>query len=137
MIRIVIRALVFLASAALGILAASWLLEGDFTVTPSGFTIAVVVFAVVQSVLSPFITTMALRFAPAFLGGSGSSRRFVALLIASLVDGGLEVSGARSWVLGTVVVWLVTALGSVLLPLVFLRSKASDPTARARGARAA
>lgn len=96
-----------------------------------------VVFAVVQSVLSPFITTMALRFAPAFLGGIGLVSTFVALLIASVVDGGLEVSGARSWVLGTVAVWLVTALGSVLLPLVFLRSKASDPTARARGARAA
>ncbi|WP_127127286.1 phage holin family protein [Georgenia sp. SYP-B2076] len=123
MIRIIIRALIFLASAALGILAATWLLEGDFTVSPAGFVVAVIVFAVAQGVLSPFIAKMTARYAPAFLGGIGLISTFVALLLASLVPAGLAVSGVKAWVLGTLVVWLVTALGTLLLPLVFLREK--------------
>ena len=123
MIRIIIRALIFLASAALGILAATWLLEGDFTVTAAGFIVAVAVFAVAQSVLSPFIAKMTARYAPAFLGGIGLLSTFVALALASLVPGGLTVSGVKAWILGTVIVWLVTALGTLLLPLIFLREK--------------
>ena len=47
MIRILLRALVFLLSAALGLWVASLLLE-DLRVTPGGFITAVVVFAVAQ-----------------------------------------------------------------------------------------
>lgn len=137
MIRILLRALILLASAALGILAAWWLLDGSFRVSAGGFVTAVVVFTVAQSVLSPFIAKTAARYAPAFLGGIGLVSTFVALLLASLLPGGLEVSGVRAWILGTMVVWLVTALATVLLPLVLLRNRAQDRDGDGRRATAA
>ena len=120
MIRILLRALVFLLSAALGLWVASLVLS-DLTVTPSGFVTAVVVFAVTQSVLSPFLAKVVARGAPAFLGGIGLVSTFVALWIASLFPGGLTIEGWQTWILAALVVWLITAVATLLLPLVFLR----------------
>lgn len=120
MVRLLIRAVIFLGSAALGLLVASWLLE-DVTVTTSGFVVTVVVFAIAQSVLSPFILKVTRRHAPAFLGGIGLLSTFVALLIASVTTSGLSISGATTWVVATLVVWLVTALATLALPLLLVR----------------
>ena len=125
MVLFLIRAVIFLVSAALGLLVASWVLD-DFTVSTTGFGVAVVVFAVAQSVLSPFIAKMTARNAPAFLGGIGLLSTYVALLIASLFSDGLEISGVQTWILATLIVWLVTALATLLLPLIFLRNKVED-----------
>ena len=122
MVRLLLRTLVFLGSAALGLLAAAALLD-DFTVTASGFVVTVVLFAVAQSVLTPFVMKLSSRYAPAFLGGVGLVSTFVALLLADLLTDGLSISGVSTWVLATIVVWLVTALATVTLPLVLLRDK--------------
>lgn len=122
MVRLLLRAVIFLGSAALGLLAAGALLDG-FTVTASGFVVTVVVFAVAQSVLSPFVLTMGRRYAPAFLGGIGLVSTFVALLLAHLLTDGLRITGWSTWVLATIVVWLVTALAALVLPLALLRDR--------------
>lgn len=124
MIGFLVRAAIFLGSAALGILAAVWLLP-DVSVQISGFLTAVVLFAIAQSVLSPFILKVATRNAPAFVGGIGLVSTFVALVIAS-VFGGLSISGWRTWILATILVWLVTALATVLLPLAAVRAKIGE-----------
>ncbi|WP_235734998.1 hypothetical protein [Nocardioides alcanivorans] len=66
MIRLLLRALVFLASAAVGILAASWILD-DVRVTAAGFITVVVIYSVIQMVISPFLIKVAARNASAFL----------------------------------------------------------------------
>ena len=130
MVRFLIRTAIFLGSAALGLWVASLVLDG-FTVTWQGFLVTVLVFAAAQSILAPFITKLAARNAPAFLGGVGLVSTFVALLIASVVANGLVITGWQTWVLAALVVWLVTALATVTLPLLFLRrvtQKGSDRT---------
>ncbi|MCB7137910.1 phage holin family protein [Cellulosimicrobium marinum] len=126
MIRFLIRTAILLASVALGLLVADWVVDGvELTVT--GFVVAVVVFTVAQAVLSPFIAKMAARYAPAFLGGIGLVSTFVALLIASAVGDGLSIDGGFvPWLLTTLVVWLVTALATFLLPMFFLKEKAEE-----------
>lgn len=124
MIRFLIRTAIFLGSAAIGILAAVLLLP-EVSVSASGFVVAVVIFAVAQNVLSPFITKIAARNAPAFLGGIGLVSTFVALVIAAAF-GGLSISGWRTWILASIVVWLVTALATVLLPMVLLRDEVEE-----------
>jgi len=124
MIRLLLRAVIFLGSAAIGILVAVWLLP-DVSVSAAGFITAVVLFAIAQSVLAPFITKVAARNAPAFLGGIGLVSTFAALVIASAF-GGLTITGWRTWVLATIVVWLATALATLLLPLVVLKKRAAD-----------
>lgn len=125
MIRLLIRAAIFLVTAALGLLVAMWILP-DVHLSSSGFITAVLVFAIAQSVLSPFIFKMAHRHAPAVIGGIGLVSTFVALLIASLFPGGLVIDGVVTWVLATLIVWIVTALGAWLLPLIFLKKRAEE-----------
>jgi len=55
--------------------------------------------------------------------GIGLVSTFVALLLASLLSNGLSISGIGSWVGATVVVWLVTAVATLVLPMLVLREK--------------
>ncbi|MET0900801.1 MAG: phage holin family protein [Mycobacterium sp.] len=124
MIRILLSAAVFLASAAIGLLVASLLIPG-VSVSIFGFLTAVVIFAVAQAILSPFFLKMASRYASAFLGGIGLVSTFVALLLASVLTNGLVIRGIGSWIAATVVVWLVTALATLVLPVLVLKNRKS------------
>ena len=132
MIRRLIGALIFFATCAIGLLVASGLLD-DFHVSTSGFVTAVVVFALAQSILSPFILNLARKYAPALLGGFGLVSTLVALILASALTDGLTISGATTWVLGTSTVWIITALGTWLLPLVFFKKYFRGTTVQGAG----
>jgi hypothetical protein len=122
MIRLLIRAGIFLASAAVGLLAAAVILD-DFTVTASGFVITVVVYALVQSVISPFVFKVAAANANALLGGVGIVSTLIALLVASLISDALTVSGGLgTWVLAALIVWVFTAAATILLPVAMVRA---------------
>jgi uncharacterized membrane protein YvlD (DUF360 family) len=121
-IRFLLRVAVFLGSSAIGLLVAGWLVPG-VSLSVLGFVTAVVIFTVAQGILSPFFLKMASRYASAFLGGIGLVSTFVALLLASLLSNGLSIRGVGSWIAATVVVWLVTALATVVLPVLVLREK--------------
>lgn len=127
MVRFLIRAAIFVVTAALGLLVASWVLPG-FHLDWEGLLVAVLVFAVAQSILAPFIFNLARKYASALLGGIGLVSTLVALLVASLLPGGIRVDDALTWILAALVVWVVTALGGWLLPLIFLKKKVATRT---------
>lgn len=120
MIAFLIRMGIFLASAALGLWVASLVVDG-FELHAAGFIVAVLVFGILQSVLSPWILTMTRRYASALTGGVGLISTFIGLWIATLIGDGLDIDGAQAWLLGAVVVWIVTMLGTLLLPLVLVK----------------
>ncbi len=122
MIRFLLRTAVFLGSAAIGLLVAAWLIPG-VSVRVSGFIVAVVLFAAAQAILSPFFLKMASRYASAFIGGIGLVSTFAALVLASVLTHGLSIRGVGSWVAATVVVWLVTAIATLVLPVLVLKKK--------------
>jgi hypothetical protein len=122
-IAFLIRAAIFVVAAALGLLAAAAILD-DVEVTAGGFLLTVLIVAVLQSVLTPWIASVAQKYARAFVGGVGLVSTFVALLVATLVGDSLTIRGADTWVLATLVVWVVTALASALLPVVLLKKRA-------------
>jgi uncharacterized membrane protein YvlD (DUF360 family) len=119
---LLLRAAVFLGSSAIGLVIAAWLIKG-VSLSVYGFVVAVVVFSVAQAILAPFIAKMAKRYASALLGGIGLVSTLVALLLASLFSNGLRISGVGSWIGATVVVWLVSALATMLLPMLLLKKK--------------
>lgn len=125
MVRFLINTLIFLGSSALGIWVTSLILE-DFTVNFVGLLIAAVIFTVAQGLLSPFIFKMTTKYANAFIGGVGLLSTFVALLITTLLVDDLAIDGVTTWILGTILVWLVTAIATWVLPLIFLRNLAED-----------
>lgn len=124
MVRFLISVVIFLATAALGLAIAAWVLP-DVTVHLTGFVVAVVVFAVAQSILSPFVFSMARKYAPRLLGGIGLVSTLLALWVATLFRDGLAISGVTTWVLAALIVWVVTALGAWVLPLLLLRERSA------------
>lgn len=129
MIRLLIRAAINLVSAAIGLLVANAVLD-DLEVTASGFVLTVVIFALAQAILAPFILVVVKRNAEAFLGGVGIVSTLVALWVASLFGDSLTISGLATWLIAAVIVWLAAALASFLLP--FLLVKAGVENARER-----
>jgi hypothetical protein len=130
MIRLLARTVIFLLSAAIGIVltdilfgAFGWqTFDVDWS-NPLAFVLAVVIFALGQAILSPFFAQIARRNAPALLGAVGLVTTYVALLVASLVaPDGLAIDGWQGWVLGPIIVWLVTMLATFLLPAVMLKN---------------
>ena len=119
---LLLRSVIFLVSSAIGLLIAGWLIDG-VTVHVAGFIVAVVIFSVAQAILSPFIAKMANRYASAFLGGIGLISTLVALILASVLTNGLTIRGIGAWIGATVVVWLISALATVLLPMVLIKKK--------------
>jgi hypothetical protein len=128
-ITFLIRAGIFVVSAALGLIAADLILPG-FHIEWSnwwGFVLAVVIFAVIQSVLAPWVLKVTRRHAPAMLGGIGIISTFVAILIVVIVPGaGIGISDPLAWVLAPVIVWIVTALATWLLPPLFIKKQVQE-----------
>lgn len=125
-ITFAIRAVIFLVSAAVGLIVADLILPGFFLHWNDwwGILLAVVIFAVLQSILTPWLLKMTRRHAPAFLGGIGLLSTFVALLIAVVLpSAGVGINGPVAWIIGTLIVWLVTAVATVLLPPLFLKRR--------------
>lgn len=120
MVRMLVRAGVLLLASAIGLLVAKAVVDG-MTITAAGFVLVVAIFTVLHSVLAPFIAKVAARNAPALLGGVGLVTTFISLLITALVSDGLTISGASDWVLATLIVWIVTMLATLLLPIVLVK----------------
>ena len=130
MIMFLLRTLIFLVSAAVGLLVADLLLPG-FVIdwhNPTGFLLAIVIFAILQSVLAPWLARIAQRNAPAFLGGIGIVSTFAALLVTALIPGaGLTIGTPWwTWIVAPMIVWVVTALATFLLPALFLKKKVEE-----------
>lgn len=123
MTRIVVRAVVVLASWAIGLAVAAWIVP-NVSVSTTGFIVAVVLFAVSQALVSLSILKLPHGYASLLLGATGLALTLVALSIASAATHQLSIDGMASWVATTIVVWLVTTLGAVCLPEVFARTEA-------------
>jgi len=128
-ITLLFRTLTYLVSAGIGLIVADLVLPG-FQIQWDkwwGFVICIVIFAVLQSVLSPWIAKLADRYAPVLMGGIGIFSTLVALIVVVLLPiGGLRIVDVTGWLLGSVIVWLVSALGTVLLPLIFLKRQVKE-----------
>lgn len=133
MITFLFRTAIYVLSAGIGLIVADLVLDG-FQIDWSkwwGFVLCILIFALLQSILSPWISKLADRYAPVLLGGIGIFSTLIALVIVVLLPvGGLRITDAAGWILGSVIVWLVTALGTVLLPLIFVKRKVKDARAR-------
>jgi hypothetical protein len=120
MIRFLVRMAIFFVSTAIGLLIAKLVLD-DMSIDATAFLIVVVIVSVLQSVLAPFIAKTTARNAPALLGAAGLISTFIALVVANVVVEGLTITGALTWVLATLIVWLVTMIAAFMLPLILVK----------------
>src|SRR6478672_10409228 len=116
MVRFLWTTLIYLLSSAVGLLVANWILD-DMTVTAAAFVWVVVIFTAVQAIITPFLFTAVRRNASALVGAVGLLSTFVSLLVAYWISDGLKISGSITWLWATLIIWLVTMLATLLLPL--------------------
>lgn len=122
MIRMLLTFAANLVVAAVALLLAGLLLSEWVTLNVGGFLVAVLVFTVAQSLLTPFILNIARKYASALLGGIGLISTLLALWVATLFPGGLAISGL-GWVLAPLLVWIVSALGGWILVGVVIKRR--------------
>ena len=96
--KILILAAIFFGSSVVGLLLAGLLVPG-IGVGIGGFIVAVAVFTLAQSLLTPLTTRLAAKFSPPLVGGVGLLSTGLALAIASSFEGGITLQGPTAWVL--------------------------------------
>jgi putative membrane protein len=122
------RAGIHLLANAIGLVVAAWILSG-MSITGPAFVIAVLIFTVVEVVADPLVRKIATQSAPALLGGVALVTTFLGLLITTWISGGLQISGASTWLLATVMVWLAALIAELVLPALLVNDAADKSTA--------
>jgi uncharacterized membrane protein YvlD (DUF360 family) len=88
-----------------------------FTIDGLSFVIAVAIFSLATTILGPLIMKIAITNASYLMGGIALVTTFVGLVITDIFSDGISISGASSWIIATLVVWIFGVIGSVVLPL--------------------
>ncbi len=116
MIRFLISTAVYLVANAIGLLIAALLLPG-FSIDALSFIVAVAIFSLVQTVLGPLITKIALKNFPQLMGGIALVTIFIGLFVTEMVTTGMQIGGISNWLAATLLVWLGSLIASILLPM--------------------
>ena len=125
MIRMLISLALHLGANAVGLLVADLVLD-DMSVEWQAFIVAVAFFTLVEAILGPLIIKMALRNAPALMGGIALVTTLIGLIITDLIFDGFSIEGFWTWAAATVIVWLGALLAAFVLPLIFLKNRAEE-----------
>ena len=125
MIRLLISAGIRLLANAIGLLVAAAVMDG-MTIDGASFVVAVLIFTAAELVFEPMLSQMARNKAQALMGSIALIVTFVGLLLTDLFSDGLQITGASTWVLATIIVWLAALLAGLLLPVIFVKRAVDD-----------
>ena len=122
MVRTLIKVGLTIAGNAIGLLVAAVLLD-DVNLDGAAFILAVVIFTVAELILEPLIEKMVTEHAERLRIFTSLVTTFLALLVTDLISDGLDIEGATTWLLATVIVWAGTLLAGVILVRLFLKDR--------------
>ena len=122
MVRLLISAALRLAGNAVGLLIAAAVLD-KMKVSGAAFVIAVVIFTVVDIIVQPLLTQMAVKSVSALQGATALAATLISLIVTDLISDGMTISGVATWFWATLIVWLGSLLAGLILPLIFLRNR--------------
>lgn len=118
--RLVAITVLALIGDAIGLIVAAAILD-DMTLNGAAFLVDVVIFTVTFVVVQPLAVKTAFRHSARLAGGSALVATLVALIVSDLLSDGLSISGATTWLLATLIVWIASLLAGVLLPMVMFK----------------
>ena len=118
--RLVAVTVLALIGNAIGIIVAAALLD-DMTLNGAAFVIDLVIFTLTFVVVQPLMVKIAVRHSSTLAGGSALMATLIALIVSDVLSDGLSISGATTWLLATLIVWIVAVLASMLLPMVMFK----------------
>ncbi len=117
----IISGLVYVASNAIGLLVAMFVLP-DFRIDALSFILVVVVFSIILAVLTPVIRKISEKRAPALLGGLSLVAIFACILVTSFLMQGFQIGGVVNLIGATVLVWLGSLAATLILPRLIAKS---------------
>ncbi len=129
MIRLLISAAIRLLANAIGLFVAALVLP-DMTIDGVSFVVAVVIFTVIEVILDPLITEVAVEKAPALRGGVALITTLVGLIVTTWISSGLQINGLSTWLAATVIVWIAAVIAGLILPIFMVKKVADDRTAK-------
>lgn len=115
-----IRVGIHLLANTIGLIVAARILEG-MTISGAAFVIAVLIFTAVEVIADPRVTRIAIKSVPALRGGVALVSTFAGLLVTTWLSSGLQIDGAKTWVLATLVVWLAALIADLILPVLLVK----------------
>jgi hypothetical protein len=120
LVRLLASAVVNLLASAIALVAGALILD-DMALDPSGLVVGAVVFTVASVVTEPLVRDVAMKQVRALLGASALLATLLSLIGTVLLTDGIRISGFTTWVLATIVVWLVALVAELFLPLVLFK----------------
>lgn len=120
MVRLMARMVVELVANAIGLVVAAWLLPG-FSLSVMSFFVVVAVFTAARFILAPLVFKLSFTYARALTGGIALVTTLVGLLVTTWLTDGIVITGATTWVVATLIVWLFGVVAILLLPLVIFK----------------
>jgi len=126
-VRLLVSGAVYLVANAVGLMVAAWVLD-DMSLNGAAFFTALVIFTVVEVVVQPLITQIAVRNVGALVGSSALFATLVGLIVTDLLSDGLTIDGALTWVLATVIVWGAALIAGLILPVLLVKRAVTSDT---------
>ncbi len=120
-----IRIGLVLAGNAIGLWITSLLLDDDMSISGAAFLLAVVIFTVLTLVLEPVVSRLTEKYVDVLSGGTALITTALALILTAWISDGLSIDGIGTWLLATLIVWLVTAILGVVLVRLFVKDAAT------------
>jgi putative membrane protein len=119
-VRLVAITVLALIGNAIGLIVAAAILD-DMTLNGAAFLLDVVVFTLAFVIVQPLAVKTALRHSSTLAGGSALLATLIALIVSDVLSDGLSISGVTTWLLATLIIWIVSVLAGVLLPAVMFK----------------
>lgn len=126
MIRFLVNTAVFFVAAAIGIFVADMILDGFSVEYPSAFLVAALLFGVLSAIIEPLLGKVTQRNAEMLTGGVGLFTALVALLITSMIVGGVSISGVGGWLAAAILIWLASMLAGFILKVTIAKRIIED-----------
>ena len=79
------------------------------------------IFTVADILFSPLINQVASTRAPVLLGSTSLISTLIALILTTLISDGLSISGLSTWILATIIIWIVALVLRLVLPYVIFK----------------
>jgi uncharacterized membrane protein YvlD (DUF360 family) len=120
MIRLLVQIALSLLANTVGLLAATFLLDG-FSIDALSIVSVVIIFSLATVFIGPLLLKLSIKNAPVLTGGISLFTTFAGLLVADVISDGLTIDGFNTWVLATLIVWLFGVIATLILPLIFFK----------------
>jgi len=128
MMRLLAVAVIALIANAIALIVGASILDG-MSLSAASFVIAALIFTGADVLFSPLINQVASTRAPILLGSTSLLSTLIALILTTLISDGLSISGISTWVLATIIIWIVALVLRLVLPYVIFKKTLAKRTA--------